>query len=239
MMSYIHFVTGTDTGAGKTVLAASLLYYLRRTGTKALGMKPFAAGSRTDVRTLQRIQNCELSVDECNPFYFRAPLAPGICAHHISCREALQRILSVQAKCEALVVEGIGGVMVPLGRDYTVRDLIDRLGCQVWVAASNRLGTINHSLLTVAALRMAKPRSIRLVLMNQAVPDPSSRSNESALRTLLKGCRVAVMPHLGINPVDPEALARNWKKVKKVLAPLLGSSNFCARFPEGAAKKCG
>lgn len=246
MATRIHFVTGTDTGVGKTVLAACLLYYFRRTGKKALAAKPFAAGGRDDVKALQRLQGGELTDDQCNPFFFPAPIAPYVANRasnrHIGLQCALRHIASLQDKCDILVIEGIGGVMVPLGRGYGVRDLILHLDCEVWVAARNRLGTINHSLLTVLALRQIKPLVIRLVLMNQTSGDMSSRSNKPILRGLLTGVPVGVMPFLDSHPVNPESLKKRWKKVEKVLAPLLRSSNFCPRFPNPVAiarqKRC-
>ena len=76
----IIFITGTDTGVGKTLLTALLLHHLRQTGVHALAMKPFCSGGRADVRLLQSLQRGELSDAEMNPFYFAEPIAPFVAA---------------------------------------------------------------------------------------------------------------------------------------------------------------
>src|SRR2546426_834034 len=76
----ILFVTGTDTGVGKTLVVASLLYHLRQRDVSALAMKPFCSGSRADVQLLQRIQDGAVTNEEANPFYFREPVAPLVAA---------------------------------------------------------------------------------------------------------------------------------------------------------------
>lgn len=242
-MNRIHFVTGTDTGVGKTVLAASLLYYFRRLGIHALAMKPFSSGQGNDVRILQQVQQHELRKAQCNPFHVSQPLAPWSAmrkkGRSIPLSLALKRIRQVQSQCDTLIVEGIGGLLVPLGRRYTVRDLISELGgdCDVWIAARNSLGTLNHCLLTLSALDPIKCGQIKLVLMECNRPDASSSNNETVLREVTRGIQVARMPRLGAHPVDLSTLKKSWKKIEKVLAPLLHSGNFCAPSPEGAETK--
>src|SRR6185503_594355 len=94
------FVTGTDTGVGKTVFAASLVYFLRRQGFNALAMKPFCSGPRDDVMELQSVQRGVLSADEVNPFYFHAPVAPLVvlrqARRNIPLKEVLRKIRHVQ-----------------------------------------------------------------------------------------------------------------------------------------------
>ena len=149
----IIFITGTDTGVGKTLLTGLLLHHLRQSGCHALAMKPFCSGGRADAELLRAIQDGELTLDEINPFFFTEPLAPLVAArkHQCSIRipEVLRRITRVANRCECLLIEGIGGVMVPLGEGFSVLDLIAKLGCEAIVVSRNRLGTINHTLLTV------------------------------------------------------------------------------------------
>ncbi|MCX6928449.1 MAG: dethiobiotin synthase [Verrucomicrobia bacterium] len=124
----IIFITGTDTGVGKTLLTGLLLHYLRHSGCHALAMKPFCSGSRADAEFLHAVQENELTLDEINPFFFSEPLAPLVAARKhqrsICLSSVLRRIRSLASRCQCLLVEGIGGVMVPLGEGFCVADLI-------------------------------------------------------------------------------------------------------------------
>ncbi len=223
----IIFVTGTDTGAGKTLLTASLLHHLRQSGVHALAMKPFCSGSRADVRLLQSLQRGELPDAEMNPFYFKQPVAPLVAAKKgrrtIPLNEVLKCIHRVEKKCDCLLVEGSGGLLVPLGKHYTVADLIAKLHCRVVVAARNRLGAINHTLLTVSCLKangfVAKELSV--VLMPIARPDPSCETNQNVLAGLLKPVKVFEIPFLGDGASRSEAIIKNHPKIKTTLASLL------------------
>src|SRR5579859_4085747 len=132
MAAKIIFITGTDTGVGKTLLTALLLFHLRKKGVRALAMKPFCSGGRGDIHLLQSLQPGELSDDEANPFYFPQPLAPLVAAkknHQIRLSDVLARIQKITRKCERLLIEGSGGLLVPLGENFTVADLIAALDC--------------------------------------------------------------------------------------------------------------
>src|SRR5216117_424746 len=185
MAHKISFITGTDTGVGKTVLTACLLQYLRQTGVDALAMKPFCSGGRNDVQLLQSIQESRLPDDVINPFYFPEAVAPLVAARKearkIPLADVLQKIGDVARQCDCLLIEGSGGLLVPLGEGYTVADLIRRLRCEVLVAARNQLGTINRTLLTVEALRRRRRQPSRIVLMDQPVPDLSAQTNQKVL----------------------------------------------------------
>ena len=113
------FVTGTDTGVGKTLVTALLLHHLRQRGCHALAMKPFCSGGTQDVDLLHRLQQGELSRREINPFYFAEPVAPLVAARRrrrrISAGDVLRRIRAVQRRCGCLLIEGAGGLMAPLG----------------------------------------------------------------------------------------------------------------------------
>src|SRR5271165_6767216 len=146
----IIFITGTDTGVGKTLLAGLLLHHLRQSGARALAMKPFCSGGLADVRLLQSLQPGELSDRVMNPFYFKQPVAPLVAAATrpaIRPGEVLKKIRLVATRCDCLIIEGSGGLLVPLGSGFTVADLIAGLDGRVVVVARNRLGTINHTLL--------------------------------------------------------------------------------------------
>jgi dethiobiotin synthetase len=225
----IIFVTGTDTGVGKTVITALLLHQFRRHGVAALAMKPFCSGSRHDVDCLQSIQEGELTVDECNPFYFQRPLAPWVAARlerrSVSLKALSGAMTHVQRQCAVLLVEGAGGVLAPLGRGgFTMLEVIQsyRIPAEVVVVARNSLGTINHTLLAIRAVQSVHVKSMSVILNERKRTDESSLSNLQALRCLLGSIRVRGMPYLGLQPLVREALNRNQKNIKKSLAPILG-----------------
>ena len=253
----ILFVTGTDTGVGKTVLTALLLAFLRERGARVLAMKPFCSGSRGDARLFQRLQREYLTpdpqseggfrrrdadgccrgdrapgkaanwgLDEINPFYFSRPLAPGATAReggqNVPLRAVLAKIHAAADNCDLLLVEGVGGVMVPLGRDYTVRDLIGRLECKTIIVCPNRLGTINHTLLTVEVLKNAGIEGFTIAMMGVKNPDISAAGNPRMIRRMLPLTPVFCVPHLGLRAGTAGAVKKNVKYLKKTLAQLVG-----------------
>ena len=226
-MARIIFVTGTDTGVGKTLLTALLLEHLRSRGIRALAMKPFCSGGRDDVELLQALQRGELSDDEANPFFFSEPLAPLVAARRtrrrIPLEEAAARIKGVAEKCDCLLVEGSGGLLVPLGEGYTVADVIGQLRCEVLVVARNRLGTLNHTMLTIRAMPKTVSGRIKVLLSDEKAPDISARTNKKTLSELLSPIAVISLSLLGENAAAPEAVKKNAKKIKKTLARVLSS----------------
>jgi dethiobiotin synthetase len=221
----IIFITGTDTGVGKTLVTGLLLYHLRQSGCHALAMKPFCSGGRADAELLNAVQGGELTGDEINPFFFKEPLAPLVAArkHHRSIRlpAALQPIRSLADRCQCLLVEGIGGVMVPLGEGFSVLDLIANLGCHTILVARNRLGTINHTLLSVNAIQHVGIRGLRTVLNSCSGQDSSAGSNVSTLSELLDPIPVFPIPFLGRKLARLDVLKPTQKKLKKTLAQIL------------------
>ena len=237
-MGKIIFVTGTDTGAGKTVLTASLLHYLRSNGVHALAMKPFCSGSRADVELLQSLQDWERPDREINPYYFPEPVAPFVSVRKqrrtISFTAILSRINRLARQCDCLMVEGVGGVMVPLIKGRTITDVIARLDCEVVVVARNQLGTINHSLMTVKTLRMTgvPANRIKLMLMNREGRDVSARTNQLILSEWLAPVKVFTCPSFCGKANETEAVRRHSKKIKKTLACLTEVATFAARSLE-------
>jgi dethiobiotin synthetase len=223
----IIFITGTDTGVGKTLLTALLLHHLRQSGVHALAMKPFCSGGTADVRLLQSLQRGELTDAEMNPFYFAQPIAPLVAStakRPIRLVQVVDRITQVQKKCDLLLIEGSGGLMVPLGRGFTVADLIAKLPCRVVVAARNRLGTINHTLLTVKALQSlgVRQKDLAVVLMSGQKPDFSSRSNLKVISALLGPIPVLGLPFLGIRANTAEKVRKYGPKHQKTLSKIRG-----------------
>lgn len=223
-MSQVVFITGTDTGAGKTLLTALLLRHLRQAGARALAMKPFATGSQADSNLLDRLQHGELPRHLLAPFFFAAPVAPLVAARQegrrITLAEALAPIRAAAARCELLLVEGCGGLLAPLGPGYGAPELMARLGAAALVAARNRLGVLNHSLLTLQALRAAGVERVAVVLMGCARADGSARTNQAALAELAAPTPVFAVPFLGRGAGGVAAVEKNEKKVKKTLASL-------------------
>jgi dethiobiotin synthetase len=223
----IIFVTGTDTGVGKTIFTGLLVYHLREQGVHALAMKPFCSGGRADVRLLRAMQDAELTENEINPFYFPKPVAPLVDARRskrlISLAEVVREIKQLAARCECLLIEGSGGLLVPLGENYCVSDVIKRLNCTVIVVARNQLGTINHTLLTVNALKRFGVKNIAVALVGTSKKDASVEKNGAVLREFLAEIPVREVKFLGKNANEIGVLKKSHKKVKKTLAGFCGT----------------
>jgi dethiobiotin synthase len=236
-VSRIIFVTGTDTGVGKTLLTASLLLHLRRAGIEALAMKPFCSGGTGDVDLIQAIQGDPPAREDVNPFYFPEPVAPLVAARRarrrIQLSDVFDSIRGMARGCECLVVEGAGGLLVPLGEGFMVADLIAGLDCDVVVVTRNKLGTINHTLLTVEALHARGLQRLKVVLMGQASADASTRSNAAVLHESLSGIGVFTIPYLGSQRVSPGRVKRMLGKIKKTLAQIADPDSFAARASAG------
>jgi dethiobiotin synthetase len=202
----VWFITGTDTGVGKTVLTVLLTRHLRERGQSALAVKPLCSGGRGDARLLQRAQGSGLSLDEVNPWHFRAPLAPLLAARRQGLRVRLPKMLAylrrMRSRCDLLLVEGAGGLLSPLGEGFDARTLLGALAAGPIVVCPNRLGAVNQALLVLAALPPAVARRAPLVLVTQPKPDASANSNRDLLAELLCPGRVFLLPRL-----DPAELA--------------------------------
>src|SRR5262245_58040989 len=131
MKRAVYFVTGTDTGVGKTVLAGLLAARLRRDGMPVAALKPISSGGRADARLLLAASDGTLTLDEINPWHFRAPLAPALAARReqrrVRLRQVLAQVRRMQERFPVLLVEGAGGLLSPLGEDFDSRDLIQAL----------------------------------------------------------------------------------------------------------------
>lgn len=163
------FVTGTDTGVGKTYVTRLLLETLRREGIDAAGYKPVACGDREDASLLAAASG-NLPLDEVNPVHFNTPVAPYVAAllenNALKPADLLDGFHRLAAAHAEIIVEGVGGWEVPLAPDYRVSDLAKELGLPVLLVAANRLGALNHILLTVNAIR-AKGLTCAGIILNQ------------------------------------------------------------------------
>jgi dethiobiotin synthetase len=175
------FVTGTDTGVGKTCVSAALLHIVRRQRLVAAGFKPVAAGTEMvnedrfndDVRVLCAAGSTGFSEREVGPLQLDTPCAPHIAAALqgvVIERDALIRSArALQERVDVLVVEGVGGLVVPLGPTWDTSHLACALGLPVVLVVGMRLGCLNHALLTAEAIRA---RSLRLAGWVGNVIDP-------------------------------------------------------------------
>jgi dethiobiotin synthetase len=158
------FVTGTDTGVGKTLVAEALLTALSRAGRLAVGMKPVASGCRAtpdglrseDAERLVAASSLKGAYDLTNPFAYGPAVAPHLAARAerrpIGIGVIEQRFRQLACQAEYVVVEGVGGWRVPINEDQTMADVAVRLGLPVLLVVGVRLGCLNHALLTVEAI---------------------------------------------------------------------------------------
>lgn len=161
------FVTGTDTGVGKTRVSAALLRALVARGRRAVGMKPVASGCRAtpdglrseDAEALLAAGNVPAAYPDVNPYAFGPPTAPHLAAAAVGATIDIGRIGScyarLAARAECVVVEGVGGWLVPIGRHATMAEVVRALELPVLLVVGLRLGCINHALLTVQAVQAA------------------------------------------------------------------------------------
>ena len=159
-----YFVTGTDTGVGKTLVACSLLRAFASRGLRAVGMKPVASGAvprgdglvHDDVEKLITAGNVAAPREQVNPYCFEPPIAPHIAASGAGMRIDLDRIRqcfgALAARADVVIVEGIGGFRVPLGLGIDTAQLAARLALPLVLVVGLRLGCLNHALLTAEAV---------------------------------------------------------------------------------------
>jgi dethiobiotin synthetase len=193
------FITGTDTGVGKTVVTTLLLAQLRDSGKTVRAVKPFCTGERADAFLLWELQEREAPLESVNPFYFEEPLAPWTAARRagkaITLEQTLEFLKEAEPKEGVLLIEGAGGLLSPLGHSFDARNLVES-GTEVIVAAANRLGVLNHVLLTVDALKHRGQNSIKLVLVDVGATEPATDSNPGDLRLLLKNVPLFRIPYI-------------------------------------------
>jgi dethiobiotin synthetase len=186
------FVTGTDTGVGKTVVAGAVLATLRSRGVRVAAYKPVvtglddppAAGWPHDHELLAAA--ADMPADDVAPLRFGPPASPHLAAElagmELSLADLVVGAHAVAARADAIVVEGVGGLLVPLTAHHSVRDFARELDLDVVVAARPGLGTINHTLLTLEAARRADLR-VRAVVLTPWPEDPTpvARSNRETI----------------------------------------------------------
>lgn len=205
------FVTGTDTGVGKTAIAAGLAAYLRSQGIAVAVMKPVQTGGKQvngrleseDLKLLVKAAGIEEPQELTNPYCLELPSAPNLAARvagiKIEPRRIIEAYRDLAARYQAVIVEGAGGLMVPIQDDYTYVDLVRDLGLPLVIVARATLGTINHTALTV---KCAKAEGITVggIILNYVRPgtDDLVEKNNPGIIQKLTG-----IPVWGVIPYNP------------------------------------
>jgi dethiobiotin synthetase len=203
------FITGTDTNAGKTFCTALLTRALRGKGFETIALKPLCSGEREDVDILRSASGNALSNDETNPVWLQAPAAPLVAArleNRTITLDALDAWFhTLSRKHPSLLVEGAGGWLVPITKTETIADLAARLSLPVILVVANRLGCINHTLLTLESIRARGLRCPGIILNNLvATPDIATRTNREILEQHIP---ILLEVHPGQTEIPPPELA--------------------------------
>lgn len=211
------FIAGTDTHVGKTRVAAALLHACAALGHRVVGMKPVAAGAELidgqwvneDVALLTAAGSVRAAPEAINPYLFREAIAPHIAAEHKGARIEIPRIRAayevLAGEADLVVVEGVGGLLVPLSERKDAADLAVALGLPVILVVGMRLGCLNHALLTVEALA-ARDMPLAGWVANRIDPEMAAyEENLLALRRRIAAPLLAEMPHL--TPPDVARMA--------------------------------
>ena len=211
-MSHGIFITGTDTGVGKTLVTAALALHLKKRGLAVGVMKPIETGvlparaAQSDAARLRSIIENEETLGAICPYSFKLPVAPLAAAQHekrtinLDTIKKVYRLLSV--RYDHMVVEGIGGVHVPVTHSDNVMDLIKCLRLPIVIVGRSGLGGVNHALLTIEALRRKHIDIIALVLnRTQSVRSALAHAQERSTIEILR--KQAAIPVLGPLPYEP------------------------------------
>ena len=212
-MSY--FITGTDTGVGKTLVSCALLQAFAAQGKRAAGFKPVAAGcdddgKNDDGKLLLAAGNVQASYVQVNPYCFPHPIAPHLAARHAGVRVDFSRILSayreLAGQADEVVVEGVGGFCVPLNEQQDSADLARQLELPVILVVGMRLGCLNHALLTLRAIADYQLECAGWVANVLDEDMPALQENIEALQQRIAAPLLGVIPYQA-QPDTQEAAA--------------------------------
>lgn len=216
------FVTGTGTEVGKTVVAAVIARTLAAGGDAVAVFKPAVTGldepGEPDQALLRRAAGSAQSDEQIAPYRYGPPASPHLAAElageQIDPARLVAAARAAAGGADALVCEGVGGLLVPLSAGYLVRDLAADLGLPLVIAASPDLGTINHTLLTIEAARERELEVATVVLTPW--PDQPSAIERSNLETLesLGDAEVETLPHLDLG--DPSNWSVDWRLIRRM-----------------------
>ena len=211
-MSY--FVTGTDTGVGKTLISCALLHAIAAQGRRVAGFKPVAAGCDENEHNEDALALCaasteQLACEQVNPYCFAPAIAPHLAAEFSGIRIELSRILDayreLSGQVDEVVVEGAGGFLVPLNEQQDSADLAQLLGLPVVLVVGMRLGCLNHALLTVRAIAGSGLECAGWVANVVEAGMPALQQNIDTLRNRIDAPLLGVVPYMD-NP-DAHAVA--------------------------------
>ncbi len=187
-----YFITGTDTGVGKTYVTCLLVRSLRRAGFDTVGMKPICCGGRSDAESLLEASGGGYTLDEINPVWLPMPAAPYAterlekgAVNPGAIRSAFARLRGTH---RSLLVEGVGGWRVPVAKGLFMSDLAREFGLPVLVVVRNRLGALNHTVLTVERI-VADGLQCGGIILNHAdaaEEDEATAVNRAILEELLE-----------------------------------------------------
>jgi len=214
------FVTGTDTGVGKSLVAAALLHRLKERHARVIGMKPIAAGatlcadgtwSNDDVRALRAASSADAPAALVNPYLLQAAVSPHIAAQRegvvVSVERIAQALHDLRDHADAIVVEGAGGFRVPLSESLDGADLAQALGLPIVLVVGLRLGCLNHALLSAECIA-ARGLSLAGWVVSRIDPRmPEQDANIAHLARHLRAPCLGDIPHLA--PPDAHAAARH------------------------------
>lgn len=222
-----YFITGTNTDAGKTIFTAALLRHLRAKGTDTIAAKPIQTGVRVNPDGTQTAPDMEIyrqasgfspapdDMPLCFQYGFEPACSPhlaaAICGQSIETAGIADKLRTLAARHKTLLVEGAGGLLVPLNQRENLLDLVRLLDLPVIIVANNVLGVINHTLLTIRCLR-GEGLTVAGVVINHTSPDSLRDSylredNISAISNFGKVDILAILPY--VNRFDPAA-AHHW-----------------------------
>jgi dethiobiotin synthetase len=230
MNTHGFFITGTDTGVGKTLVSAALLHAFSGLGYRVVGMKPVAAGAdkidgvwcNEDVLQLQAAANVQADSAWINPYLLRTPIAPHVAADHQGVSIELPRIRDayehLAALAEVIVVEGAGGFRVPLSATRDSAELAVHLGLPIILVVGMRLGCLNHALLTAEAIAA---RGLHLAGWVANRIDPEMAAYEANLTALSRRLPCPLLAEFPCSR-QPDAKAMSALISPKKLASLLG-----------------
>lgn len=213
----IIFVTGTDTGVGKTVASGALLSYLTALKIKSAYVKPIQTGNDNDLQFIKQRTGLPVKNFFC-PLHLKYPLAPQQAAElerrpHIDQKELIKKIKGFSENFEITVVEGAGGLYVPIRPNYFMLDLIKGLNATTIIVSRTGLGTINHTLLTINALKQKKITCAGVIFNSPTKlnSDISIKLNPLAVQEAARIPILGILPHQ--KTIDSKALAKyiNWK----------------------------
>jgi dethiobiotin synthetase len=214
-MSQGIFITGTDTGVGKTIASCLLIDALVKQGHMVVGMKPIASGAvfvdgelqNEDAIALRKYSNVDVAYSQLNPYCFEPAIAPHIAAQQaqqqIDMDIILQAYTVLSEQAEYVIVEGVGGWSVPMSGNQTIAEIPSRLNLPVILVVGIKLGCINHALLTANAIR-ANGNNLIGWIANQIDPDMTAYDeNLQTLKAMLSCPLIAHIPYFNNEQNDP------------------------------------